>query len=189
MEATRCGWSEKYPILNDYHDKEWGVPSRDENHIFEMFSLDCFQAGLSWITILNKREAFRKAFDGFKIERVAQYDEKKIEELLLNPGIVRNKLKIPAVINNARVILKMRGEDISFSEYIWSFTEGKTIHNHWKSIGEIPATSPESDAMSKDMIKRGFKFAGSTICYAFMQSIGMVNDHVVTCFRHPELLK
>jgi DNA-3-methyladenine glycosylase I len=189
MEISRCGWSEKYPILNEYHDQEWGVPLFDENKIFEMYSLDCFQAGLSWITILNKREAFRKAFDNFNIEKVADYNQKKIDDLLQNPGIVRNKLKIPAVINNARIILKMRAESVSFSDYIWSFSKRKTIQNRWKSISDIPVTSAISDDMSKDMIKRGFKFAGSTICYAFMQSIGMVNDHVVTCFRHKELLR
>lgn len=186
---NRCGWTEKYPIMNEYHDKEWGEPLFDENRVFEMYSLDCFQAGLSWITILNKRDAFRKAFSDFNISKVASYGPEKIEELLLNPGIVRNKLKIPAVINNARIILNMRGEFDDFGKYIWSFSKGKTIQNHWKTISEIPATSDVSDAMSKDMIKRGFKFAGSTICYAFMQSIGMVNDHVVTCFRHRELLK
>lgn len=185
----RCGWSEKYPILNEYHDKEWGVPVYDENKIFEMYSLDVFQAGLSWITILNKREAFRKAFSNFIIEEVARFGPEKVEQLLQNPGIVRNRLKIPAVINNARIILDMRDEYKSFSDYIWSFTNGKTVRNKWRSITEIPATSAVSDAMSKDMIKRGFKFAGSTICYAFMQSIGMVNDHVVTCFRHKELLR
>lgn len=185
----RCGWSEKYPILNEYHDKEWGVPVYDENKIFEMYSLDVFQAGLSWITILNKREAFRKAFSNFIIEEVARFGPEKVEQLLQNPGIVRNRLKIPAVINNARIILDMRDEYKSFSDYIWNFTNGKTIRNKWRSITEIPATSAVSDAMSKDMIKRGFKFAGSTICYAFMQSIGMVNDHVVTCFRHKELLR
>jgi DNA-3-methyladenine glycosylase I len=184
---TRCGWSEKYPILNEYHDKEWGVQLHEENRVFEMFALDCFQAGLSWITILNKREAFRKAFDNFEIEKVAAFDQKKIDELLANPGIIRNRLKIPAVINNASMIVKMRGEYSNFSDYIWSFSNGKPIQNQWKSLADIPATSSVSDAMSKDMIKRGFKFAGSTICYAFMQSIGMVNDHVVVCFRHKEL--
>jgi DNA-3-methyladenine glycosylase I len=189
MELSRCGWSEKYPILNEYHDREWGVPLYDENRVFEMFSLDCFQAGLSWITILNKREAFRKAFADFNIDEVATFDQKKVDELLLNPGIIRNKLKIPAVINNARTVIKIRPEVGSFSNYIWSFSDGKTIQNKWKTLKDIPVTSPVSDSMSKDMIRRGFKFAGSTICYAFMQSIGMVNDHVVTCFRHKELLK
>jgi DNA-3-methyladenine glycosylase I len=175
--------------MNEYHDNEWGVPIFEENHVFEMFALDCFQAGLSWITILNKREAFRKAFDNFNVAKVAAFDQKKIDKLLLDPGIIRNKLKIPAVINNARIILQMRNEFNSFGDYIWSFSKGKTIQNRWKSLADIPATSPVSDAMSKDMIIRGFKFAGSTICYAFMQSIGMVNDHVITCYRHKELFR
>lgn len=186
-ENTRCGWSEKYPVMNEYHDKEWGVPLRDENRVFEMFSLDCFQAGLSWITILNKRKAFLEAFDNFNIDKVAFYGPKKAEELLNNPGIVRNRLKIPAVIHNAKIALEVRKEFGSFSDYIWSFSKGKTIQNHWKSIKDIPTKSVISDAMSKDMINRGFKFAGSTICYAFMQSIGMVNDHTTECFRHKEL--
>jgi DNA-3-methyladenine glycosylase I len=187
QEIIRCGWSEKYPIMNEYHDKEWGVPLHDESRVFEMFSLDCFQAGLSWITILNKRKAFLDAFDHFNIDQVARFDQKKIEELLANPGIVRNRLKIPAVIHNALTAQKIRQEFGTFSAYIWSFSNGKTIYNHWKSTQEIPVTSTVSDAMSRDMIRRGFKFAGSTICYAFMQSIGMVNDHLVSCFRHKEL--
>jgi len=186
-EIKRCGWSDKYPLMNDYHDKEWGVPLKDENRVFEMFSLDCFQAGLSWITILNKRKAFLEAFDNFNIDKVAAYDQKKIDQLLNNPGIVRNKLKVPAVIHNARIAQQIRGEFGTFSKYIWSFSKGKTLHNRWEKITDIPVSSAVSDAMSKDMIRRGFKFAGSTICYAFMQSIGMVNDHLVTCFRHGEL--
>ncbi len=186
-EITRCGWSDKYTVMTEYHDREWGVPLRDETRVFEMFSLDCFQAGLSWVTILNKREAFLKAFDRFEIDKVAVYDAKKIEELLANPGIVRNRLKIPAIVNNAKLAQAARKEYGSFSEYIWNFSKGKTVQNHWKNLHDIPVISTVSDAMSKDMIKRGFKFAGSTICYAFMQSIGMVNDHLVDCFRHKEL--
>jgi DNA-3-methyladenine glycosylase I len=186
-EINRCGWSDKYPILNEYHDTEWGVPLHEENRVFEMFSLDCFQAGLSWITILNKREAFRKAFDNFIIDKVAQYDQQKIDSLLLDPGIVRNRLKIPAVIQNAKAAIQVREEFGSFSVYIWSFSNGKTIQNKVRHLSEIPVTSTVSDALSRDMIRRGFKFAGSTICYAFMQSIGMVNDHVIDCFRHKEL--
>src|SRR5512133_846236 len=186
-EIVRCGWSEKYSIMNEYHDKEWGVPLYDETRVFEMFSLDCFQAGLSWITILNKRKAFLEAFDSFDIDKVAAYDAKKIEELLNNPGIVRNRLKIPAVIQNAKIAIEVRKEFGSFSNYIWSFSNGKTIQNRWQKLSDIPAKSAVSDAMSKDMIKRGFRFAGSTILYAFMQSSGMVNDHVVHCFRHSEL--
>ena len=186
---VRCGWTADHQILNDYHDNEWGVPLRDDTRVFEMFSLDCFQAGLSWMTILKKRQAFLEAFDNFNIDIVAGYDQQKIEELLANTGIVRNKLKIPAVINNARLAVDIRHEFGSFSSYIWSFSDGKTIYNHWRIQRDIPVTSPVSDAMSKDMIKRGFKFAGSTILYAFMQSIGMVNDHLVTCFRYKVLNK
>ena len=183
----RCGWSDKYPILTEYHDREWGVPLHDENRVFEMLSLDCFQAGLSWITILNKREAFRQAFDRFEIDKVALYGPEKIEELLNNPGIVRNKLKIPAVIKNAGIARDLRKEFGTFQDYIWSFSKGEIIRNNFTKLTDIPVRSEISDAMSKDMIRRGFKFAGSTICYAFMQSIGMVNDHLVQCFRHREL--
>lgn len=187
--VTRCGWGEKHQNLTEYHDGEWGVPLYDEDRVFEMFSLDVFQAGLSWMTILNKREAFRKAFDDFHMDAVARYDARKVEELLQNEGIVRNKLKIPAVIHNAKLALEIRKEFGSFSKYIWSFSNHKTKTNHWKVLTDIPVTDAISDAMSKDMIRRGFKFCGSTICYAFMQSIGMVNDHLVTCFRHQEVSK
>lgn len=186
-DKSRCGWSRNYPLMNQYHDEEWGVPLYDENRVFEMFSLDCFQAGLSWNTILNKREAFRIAFDNFNIDKVALYDQQKIDSLMTNPGIVRNRLKIPAVIQNARIAQEVRKEFGTFSNYIWSFSGGKTIQNHCKELKDIPVTSPVSDAMSKDMIRRGFKFAGSTILYAFMQSIGMVNDHITACYRHGEL--
>jgi DNA-3-methyladenine glycosylase I len=183
----RCGWSEKYPILTEYHDKEWGVPLHDENNVFAMFSLDCFQAGLSWTTILNKRHAFLIAFDQFDIDKIARYDNSKVEQLMADPGIVRNRLKIPAIINNAVNAIELRSEFGTFSDYIWHFSQGKTLQNKWSTLSEIPVTSMVSDSMSKDMIKRGFKFAGSTICYAFMQSIGMVNDHLVSCFRHGDL--
>lgn len=186
-DVIRCGWTHKSPLLNDYHDHEWGVPLKTERRVFEMFSLDCFQAGLSWLTILNKRQAFLEAFDNFDIDRVALYDVRKIEQLLNNPGIVRNRLKIPAVIHNAQLAQNIRMEFGSFSDYIWSFSKGHTTQNQWKHQHEIPVKSAISDAMSKDMIKRGFKFAGSTILYAFMQSIGMVNDHLTDCFRHKEL--
>jgi DNA-3-methyladenine glycosylase I len=186
-DITRCGWTNKSALLNDYHDHEWGVPLKNERRVFEMFSLDCFQAGLSWLTILNKRKAFLEAFDHFDIDKVARYDAAKIEQLLNNPGIVRNRLKIPAVVHNAQLAQIIRSEFGSFSDYIWSFSKGQTIQNHWKHQHEIPVKSEISDAMSKDMIKRGFKFAGSTILYAFMQSIGMVNDHLTDCFRHKEL--
>jgi DNA-3-methyladenine glycosylase I len=185
---TRCDWSNGHRLLTDYHDLEWGVPLKDESRVFEMFSLDCFQAGLSWLTILKKRDAFLDAFDRFNIDKVAAYPEQKITELLTNPGIIRNRLKIPAVIHNARLAQETRKEFGSFSAYIWSFSMGKTIHNSWENQLELPATSPLSNAMSKDMGKRGYKFAGSTICYAFMQSIGMVNDHLVSCFRYRDLI-
>jgi len=185
----RCDWANGHKLLGDYHDQEWGVPLHDENRVFEMFSLDCFQAGLSWLTILKKREAFLLAFDQFNIDKVAAFPDQKITELLMNPGIIRNRLKIPAVIANARRAKEVQKEFSSFSSYIWSFSNGKILHNHWENRSEVPATSAISDAMSKDMIRRGFKFAGSTICYAFMQSIGMVNDHLVGCFRFNELTR
>ena len=187
-DIVRCNWANGHALLSGYHDTEWGVPLFGENRVFEMFSLDCFQAGLSWLTILKKREAFLQAFEGFDIDRVAGFPDHKIEELLGNPGIIRNRLKIPAVISNARKAQEVRKEFGSFSTYIWTFSDGRTIRNHWKNQQEIPATSAVSDAMSRDMIKRGFKFAGSTILYAFMQSIGMVNDHLVDCFRYKELI-
>jgi DNA-3-methyladenine glycosylase I len=180
---SRCHWAATHPLLASYHDLEWGTPLYDDNRLFEMLSLDCFQAGLSWLTILKKREAFLEAFKHFNIREVAAFHDNKVDELMVNAGIVRNRLKIPAVIQNARIILKMQEQD-TFSNYIWQFSDGKVICNHWNSWKEIPAFSPVSDNMSKDMKKRGFRFTGSTICYAFMQSIGMVNDHVVDCFRY-----
>jgi DNA-3-methyladenine glycosylase I len=181
---SRCHWAETHPLLASYHDLEWGTPLYDDNRLFEMLSLDCFQAGLSWLTILKKREAFLEAFHHFNIGEVAAFSVNKADELMLNAGIVRNRLKIPAVIGNARLIMKMQ-EKATFSSYIWQFSNGKIISNHWNTWKEIPATSSVSDSMSKDMKSRGFRFTGSTICYAFMQSIGMVNDHLVNCFRYP----
>lgn len=180
---SRCHWAETHPLLASYHDLEWGTPLYDDNRLFEMLSLDCFQAGLSWLTILKKREAFLEAFHHFNIGEVAAFSDNKADELMLNAGIVRNRLKIPAVIGNARLIMKMQ-EKATFSSYIWQFSDGKIIGNHWNTWKEIPATSSVSDSMSKDMKNRGFRFTGSTICYAFMQSIGMVNDHLVNCFRY-----
>jgi len=167
-----------------YHDEEWGVPVHDDRKLFEFMVLDCFQAGLSWKTILHKRENFRKAFDNFDFHKIAEYGEDKYETLLQDAGIIRNRAKIRGTISNARCFLEIRKEFGSFDRYIWQFTKGITIQNNLKSISEIPARSPESDAMSKDLVKRGFKFAGSTICYAFMQAAGMVNDHIVSCHRH-----
>ncbi|MCG2753326.1 MAG: DNA-3-methyladenine glycosylase I [Desulfobacteraceae bacterium] len=182
-----CEWPAKDPLMIEYHDKEWGVPVHDDQKHFEFLLLDGFQAGLSWATILKKREGFRKAFDHFDIDKVAKYNEKKVEQLLLNKDIIRNNLKIRAAIHNASKVQEIQKEFGSFDKYIWQFTGNKTMINQWKSLKEIPSTSPESDAMSKDLKKRGFKFVGSTICYAYMQAAGMVNDHLVTCFRHQEL--
>jgi DNA-3-methyladenine glycosylase I len=173
----------------EYHDLEWGVPVHDDRKHFEFMLLDCFQAGLSWRTVLYKRENFKKAFDDFDFRKIAKYGPEKIQELLNDAGIIRNKAKINATIRNAALILDIQKEFGSFDKYIWQFTGGKTIHNNWEGLGEIPATSKESDAMSKDLIKRGFKFVGSTICYSYMQAAGMINDHIVNCYRYQELIK
>ena len=173
--------------MNAYHDDEWGVPKHDDTRLFESLTLDGAQAGLSWATILNKREAYREAFDGFDPETVARYGEDKYEALLANPGIVRNRQKIRSAINNAARCLEVRREFGSFSAYLWSFVGGKPIVNSWRSLAEVPAATPESEAMSKDMRARGFNFVGPTILYAFMQAEGMAMDHLVTCFRYPEL--
>lgn len=184
----RCAWSTNDPLYIEYHDKEWGTPLHDDQTLFEFLILDGMQAGLSWITILKKRENFRKAFNNFNPVKVAAYKNLKIEKLMNNEGIIRNKLKINAAVTNAKAFLKVQKEFGSFDKYIWQFTEGKTKQNSWKIIKEIPATSKESDKMSKDLKQRGFKFVGSTICYAFMQAAGMVNDHTINCFRHKQLL-
>ncbi len=185
----RCEWCGTDPLYVKYHDEEWGVPVHDDIKHFEMIILDGAQAGLSWLTVLRKRKNYRKAFDNFDPEKVAQYDEKKIEELLKNPGIIRNKLKVRSAVTNAQAFLKVQKEFGSFDNYIWQFVHNKTIVNKWKSLKEVPATSKESDAMSKDLKKLGFKFVGSTICYAYMQAAGMVNDHIVSCFRYKEVGK
>ena len=184
---NRCGWTTADPEMIAYHDHEWGVPVHDDHKLFEFVVLDGFQAGLSWKTILKKREHFRKAFDYFDPEKIVSYDKAKIQTLLENPGIIRNRLKIEATTNNARCFIDVVGEKGSFDEYLWSFVNFSTIKNTWTDLKQIPATSPESDAMSKDMKKRGFKFAGSTICYAFMQAAGLVNDHLTSCFRYDEV--
>lgn len=178
---NRCGWASQDPIYIEYHDKEWGVPVYDDRLLFEFLNLEGAQAGLSWITILKKRDNYRKAFDHFRPEIIVTYNDKKIEELLQNEGIVRNRLKTNAVITNAKAYLKVVEEFGSFRDYIWSFVGGKPIQNHFQRLEDVPASTPISDAMSKDLKKRGFKFVGSTICYAFMQATGMVNDHIVTC--------
>ncbi len=180
---VRCAWSETDPLYIEYHDKEWGIPVHDDRKLFEMLILEGAQAGLSWITILRKRENYRNAYDKFEAKKIARYDQKKIKQLLANEGIVRNKLKIAASISNAKTFLEIQKEFGSFNAYIWRFVGGKAKRGARKSLKEIPATSRESDAMSKDLKKRGFKFVGSTICYAFMQAVGMVDDHVQDCFR------
>ena len=175
--------------MMEYHDREWGVPEYDDRKLFEFLILEGAQAGLSWSTVLNKRENYRKAFDQFNPDKVARYKEKKIKSLLADAGIIRNKLKINAAVNNARRFLEVQEAFGSFSEYMWRFVAGKPIINKFRSLSELPATSPESDNMSKDLKKRGFKFVGSTICYAHMQAVGMVNDHLVSCYRYREINK
>ncbi len=187
QQKTRCNWAGKDPLYCDYHDNEWGVPLHNDQLLFEFLILEGAQAGLSWITILRKRENYRKAFDNFNPNIVANYDDKKVEELLKNEGIVRNKLKINAAIKNAKAFLAVQKEYGSFDKYIWSFTDGKTIKNSWKNLSEVPAFTNEATAMSKALKKRGFKFIGPTICYAFMQATGMVNDHTTDCFRYNEV--
>ncbi len=187
-QTIRCDWTNNNPYNIEYHDKEWGLPLHNDQKLFEFLILDAFQAGLSWLTILKKRENFRKAFDNFDAKKIALYDDKKINELLNNAGIIRNKLKIHASVTNAKSFLEIQKEFGSFDKYIWQFTKHKTIVNKWKNWKEIPASTKESDAMSKDLKKRGFKFVGSTICYAFMQAAGMVNDHTVDCFRYKEVM-
>lgn len=185
----RCAWPQNDALMIEYHDNEWGVPVHDDQKLFEFMVLDAFQAGLSWKTILHKRENFRKAFDNFNVEKIAGYNEKKIEELLSDAGIIRNKLKIRATVTNAVSFIETQKKFGTFDRYIWQFTGGKTLHMHPRTLDEIRVSSPESDAMSKDLVKRGFKFVGTTICYAFMQAAGMVNDHTVECFRYKGLSK
>lgn len=183
-EEKRCDWSLNDLLYMDYHDNEWGIPLHDDQKLFEMLILEGFQAGLSWITILRKRKNFRKAFDDFNVNKIAAYDRKKINSLLKDEGIIRNKLKIQSAIINAKAFLKVEKEYGGFDKYIWQFVGYKPIKNKFNSIGEVPAKTTISDEMSKDLKKRGFKFVGSTICYAFMQAAGMVNDHIVSCWRY-----
>ena len=184
---TRCGWAGADPLYVAYHDEEWGVPVHDDQTLFEFLILEGAQAGLSWSTILNKRENYRRAFDNFDPKQVAAYDEAKVAELLSDPGIVRNKLKVRSAVANARAFLAVQEEFGRFDAYIWQFVGGQPKQNGWRTLAEIPAQTAESEAMSKDLKKRGFNFVGPTICYAFMQAVGMVNDHTVDCFRHQEL--
>ncbi len=189
MEKIRCPWCGTDPLYVRYHDEEWGVPVHDEQQHFEFLVLEAMQAGLSWHTVLKKRENFRLAFDNFNPEKVVLYDKQKVQQLLSDPGIIRNQLKIRAAINNAGCFLEIQKEWGSFDQYIWSFVDHKPVMNNWKTIGEIPAKTPLSDKISKDLIGRGFKFVGSTIIYAHIQAIGMINDHLVDCFRHREVMK
>lgn len=183
----RCNWPGKNPLMIKYHDEEWGVPVHDDRKWFEFIVLDGFQAGLSWEIVLNKRENFRKAFDNFQPEIIAQYDEEKMQSLSEDAGIIRNKLKIKATVTNAKAFIGIQKEFGSFDSYIWQFTEGETLHNKHRFLSDLPATNDVSEAMSKALKKRGFKFVGSTICYAFMQAAGMVNDHLEHCFRYKEI--
>ncbi|MCC6615379.1 MAG: DNA-3-methyladenine glycosylase I [Anaerolineae bacterium] len=189
MTITRCAWvSLDDPLYSRYHDEEWGVPLRGDDHaLFERICLEGAQAGLSWITILRKRDNYRAAFDGFDPALVARYDDAKVAELLANPGIVRNRAKVNAAINNARAFLAVQEEFGSFDRYLWDYVDGKPIQNRWRAMTEIPAETELSRKLSKDLQKRGFKFVGPTICYAMMQAIGMVNDHTVDCYRHAEV--
>ncbi len=184
---NRCEWAGSTPLYQQYHDEEWGVPVHDDTTLFEFLILEGAQAGLSWETILKKRDGYRDAFDDFNAEKISLYPDEKIESLLQNPNIVRNRLKVNSTVINAKLFLEIQKEFGSFDAYIWQFTDGKTIQNQFKEMSDIPPSTPVSDAMSNELKKRGFKFVGTTICYAFMQAVGMVNDHVVSCFRYEEL--
>ena len=186
-ELIRCPWCGTDPLYLKYHDEEWGVPVHDDDKLFEFIILEGFQAGLSWRTILYKRENFRKAFDNFNAEKIARYTDKKVQKLLSDAGIIRNRLKIAATITNARAFLNIQDKRSSFDDYLWQFTNGKVKKNKWVALKELPARTPESDAMSKQLVKDGFKFVGSTICYAHMQATGMVNDHLVDCHRYKKV--
>jgi len=188
MAVTRCSWAGDDPLYVAYHDREWGKPEHRDRKLFEMLVLEGAQAGLSWLTILRKREGYRSAFAGFDPAKVARFDDRKIATLLRDPGIVRNRLKVASAVRNARVFREIRLEYGSFDAFVWGFVDGVPIINRWRSVEEIPAKTPVSDAMSKELKRRGMSFVGSTICYAFMQATGLVNDHVVGCFRRRELL-
>jgi DNA-3-methyladenine glycosylase I len=184
---SRCSWAESDPLYLAYHDQEWGVPTRDDRALLELLCLEGAQAGLSWITILRKRDGYRRAFDGFDPIRLAAYDESDVERLMADPGIVRNRAKIASAIGNARAYLRLAAETGSLADHLWSFVDGMPIQNRWTTMGEIPAETDASRAMSRDLKRRGFSFIGPTVAYAFMQSAGLVNDHVVTCYRHAQL--
>lgn len=185
----RCAWPGENPLMQEYHDKEWGVPLHDDKLFFEFLVLDAAQAGLNWAMILNKRTGYRRAFANFDVKKVARFTDKKVEKLLQDPGIVRNRLKVNSAVTNAKAFLEVQKEFGSFDTFIWQFVGGKPIQNKWKKEKDIPTSSAESDAMSRDLKKRGFKFVGTTICYAFMQAAGLVNDHTTDCFRHREVQK
>ena len=187
MEKIRCKWSSKDLLYMEYHDTEWGVPLYDDDKLFEFLILETFQAGLSWITVLRKRENFRKAFDNFDYKKISKYDAIKFDELIQEAGIIRNKLKIKATISNALAFMKVQKEFGTFSKYIWGFVDGRPIKNNRKSMGELPPNTPLSDIISKDLKQRGFKFVGTTVIYAHMQATGMVNDHTIDCFRYDEV--
>ena len=185
----RCPWCEGFDLYRQYHDTEWGVPLRDSPKLFELLILEGAQAGLSWSTVLKKRESYREAFDGFDPKKIAKYGEKKVAELMANPGIVRNRLKVSATIGNAKAYLALEKNGEPFDQFLWSFVQNKPIQNNRRFLSEVPSKSPESDAMSKALLKAGFKFVGSTICYAFMQASGMVNDHLISCHRYSVVKK
>ncbi len=186
-DKKRCGWCGEDTLYRQYHDREWGQPLHDDQQLFEFLCLEGAQAGLSWITILRKRAHYIQVFDGFDAERIARYGDRKIGQLLSDPGIVRNRLKVNGFVKNARSYLEMRDQGLTLDDYFWNFVEGEPIQNHWKNPGEVPDNTSLSDAVSKDLKRRGFTFVGTTICYAFMQAVGMVNDHLVDCYRHAEL--
>lgn len=187
MERVRCGWCTSDPLYVAYHDHEWGVPVHEDRRLFEMLILEGAQAGLSWLTILRKREGYRRAFDGFDAARIARFDVRRVEALLADPGIVRNRLKVEAAIGNARAYLRLVEKEESLDRFLWRFVGGAPRQNARRNLAEVPARTSESDAMSKALAAHGFRFVGSTICYAFMQAVGMVNDHTTDCFRHAEL--
>ena len=185
--VIRCAWCGSDPLYLAYHDREWGVPNRDEVHLFEMLTLEGAQAGLSWITILRKREGYRRAFASFDPERIARFGEVDVARLLADPGIVRNRLKVESTIGNARALLALHDQGRTLAELVWGFVDGEPRQNVWSSLSEVPASTPESERMSRALKRLGFRFVGGTICYAFMQAVGMVNDHTTDCFRHREL--
>jgi len=186
-DLVRCAWCGTDPLYREYHDREWGVPSRDDGHLFEMLILEGAQAGLSWFTVLRKRDGYRRAFDGFDPERIARYDARDVERLLADPGIIRNRLKVEATVANARALLVLKERGLSLGDVLWGFVDGQPRQNTWADLAQVPASSPDSDRMSRELKRMGFKFVGTTICYALMQAAGLVNDHTVDCFRHIEL--